>query len=301
MSTRIEYGLDSDAYRDAPGLSHSESKNLRKSPFHFKQLSAPRDPELVKQPTPQMVLGTMVHCAVLEPHAFAERYVVGPEISKNSNQWKTFATECEQRGAQPISQREHDVVQAMAASVRALPDLAPLLDQSACEVSLWWNCPATGVLCKARPDLVKRYGPEVTVVGEGLPEERVRAMHERGFAILADIKTTDSADAESFARSVADYSYHTQAHWYCEAVEQVLGVPVLSFLFAVVEREFPYAAATYTLDDTAFRVAADINRAVRELYVQCKKAGDWPGYAQDTRDIALPPWYMKRFLQGLPV
>ena len=302
---RVEYGLPPDTYRSEPGLSHSESKQLRKSPYHYKRLNEPRPPELVKQPTAQMALGTMVHVATLEPDAFDERYIVGPDISKNSNAWKAFAAACVEQRVEPITQLQRDQAFAMAQSVRALPDFEPLLAACATEVSMWWECPATGVLCKARPDLVKRYPPpDVPVLADAdNPEQQLRAatIAERGFAILADLKTTESADAEAFARSVADWSYHTQAHWYSEGAEVALAVPVLSFLFVVVEREYPYAAASYTLDDNALAVARDINLAARDLFKRCEQTQEWPGYPRDTRDIALPPWYMKRYLAGLPV
>jgi hypothetical protein len=276
---RVEYGLDNDAYRAAPGLSHSDSKRLRKSPWHFKALTEPRDPQLAKAPTPQMALGTMVHTATLEPNAFDLRYLIGPDVSKNSNRWREFAAACESAGAEPITQQQREQAFAMAASVRALPDFAALIEHCATEVSLWWECEKTGLLCKARPDLVKHYPQGV---------------------ILADLKTTQDASAESFARSVADFSYHTQAHWYSEGAAAALGVPVLSFLFAVVESEYPYAAASYTLDDNAMSVAADINLSTRELYLRCMQANEWPGYPRETSDISLPPWYMRRFLAGLP-
>lgn len=278
---RVEYELPSDVYRQAPGLSHSESKQLAKSPWHYKALKEPRDPALVKASTPQQAQGTMVHVASLEPIAFDDRYAVGPDVNKNTNVWKAFAADCELRGAEPISQQQRDVAFAMAQRVRELPDMRPLFDGCATEVSLWWRCPKTGVLCKARPDLVKRYPPD--------------AIYPDGFAILADVKTTDDASPEGFAASVANYSYHTQAQWYCEGASIALGVPVLSMVFAVVEREYPYAAASYTLDDQALAIATDINLGLRELYAQCKRTDSWPGYPTSTTDIALPPWYVRNY------
>lgn len=301
---RVEYGLPNETYRDAPGLSHSESKDMRRSPHHF---HARQDcpPELAKAPSAQMFMGTMVHVATLEPAAFDDRYVIGPEVSKNSNAWKAFVAQCEIDGREPITQQQKDAAFGMAASVRSLPDVAPLLDGSCTEVSMWWHCAATGVLCKARPDLVRLYPPPtVPVIADStdpVQVQRAQLIAAKGFAIMADLKSTENADAEAFARSVADYSYHTQAHWYIEGAEAALGVPVISFLFCVVEREYPYAAASYTLDDTALKVAADINLTVRRLYAECKKAGSWPGYPSATRDIALPPWYLKRYMEGMPV
>lgn len=286
QAPRIEYGLDSDAYRAAEGLSHSESKTLRRSPFHFKRLSEPRPPELVKAPSPQMFVGTLAHCALLEPLEFDKRYVVLPPLNKNSTAYKELAAACIASGGEPITQLQRDIAFAQAASVRELPEVAGLLDGCACEVSAWWQCPRTGVLCKARPDLVKRFPPGA------LPE------YPQGFAVLADLKTTEDASEEAFRRSVAEFSYFTQADHYSEGYALAAGVPVAAFMFVVVEREFPYACAAYTLDEQAMAVARDINDAARSTFARCTALGQWPGYPRESREISLPSWYLKRYLEG---
>ena len=295
---RVEYAMPAQVYRDSEGMSHSESKNLRKSPYHYHEIKhAP--PQLLKPPSAQMMLGTLTHAAVLEPAEFDRRYLVGPEVNKNSNVWKEFVAACQDSGATPISQDQREQAFNMASSVLRLADFQPLLQACATEVSMWWHCPTTGVLCKARPDLVKRYPPGIRVVDADPAVAQLA--YERGFAMLADLKTTENANPREFARSVAAFSYHTQASWYCEGAAHALGVPVLSMLFVVVERDFPYVAASYTLDDNAMRVAADINQSARKLYLECSVANEWPAYQSETTDIALPSWYMKQYLAGDPI
>jgi exodeoxyribonuclease VIII len=211
---RVEWELASGVYRDAPGLAHSDAKRLRRSPWHFKALEGPRDPELMKMPSPQMAVGTMVHVACLEPHRFDCCYAIGPDINKNTREWRAFAQQCADMGREPIAQLQRDQAFAIAQAARAVPDFAAVLAGARNEASLWWRCKDTGVLCKARPDVMHVYAPT--------------SAHPKGFAILADLKTTEDASAEGFARSVADYSYHTQAHWYCDGVQEALGIPVLS-------------------------------------------------------------------------
>ena len=290
---RVAYGMDAELYRAALGMSHSDSRQLRRSPWHYRQLQD--KPQQAKTPSAVMQVGVLAHAATLEPDAFAKRYIVGPDISKNSNAWRDFNATCAAKGASPITQAQHDQAQAIAQAARAVPDFAALLDGADTEVSMWWLCPDTGVLCKARADLVHVYPPGMRVLGDA-DDETVQLAFDKGFAIVGDLKTTEDASADAFARSVADYSYHTQAHWYMQGVREALGIPVLSFMFAVVERDFPYATATYTLDDNAMAVAAEINLAVRKRYVQCSTAGTWPGYASEVQEVALPHWYMKRYL-----
>lgn len=271
MVPRIEHGLPSDVYRAAPGLSHSDSKRLRRTPYHFKRLSEPRPEELTKAPTPQMFVGTLAHAALLEPELFDSRYMVGPDVNKNSKEWKAFAEGCTRVGAEPIDARRREQAFAMAQALRELPDLADLMRNGRPEVSMWWHCPRSGVLCKGRPDFV--------------------AITEHGkSALLVDVKSTEDASAEAFSKSVANFGYHTQADWYCEGYSHAAGVPVLGMLFAVVESEFPYACASYVLDDEALRRAREVNDEARRVYAECKRRDEWPGYAPGVQVIGLPRW-----------
>lgn len=283
---RAQYGLSDDVYRRAPGLSQSEAKRLKRSPWHLHKLREPR-PEGVtdKAPTPQMFAGTLMHCALLQPELFDSKYMIGPECSKNSKQWHAFAEGCERIGAEPITQLQRDQAFAQAASLRALPDVAAILAPGCqCEASLFWTDPGTGVLCKGRLDALRMLGPD--------PD------HERGSIAVLDAKSTDDAGAESFARSVADFLYHFQAAWYTDAAERVFRLPVALFLFAVVEREYPHGARSYVLDEEALDIGRALMTEARELYARCDASGDWPGYPSEPQSLSLPRWYVRKYLNG---
>jgi hypothetical protein len=265
----IQHGLSSEAYHHGPGLSHSELKRLRRTPFHYHALLDPSAP--AKEPTPAMFNGTLVHCALLEPEHFELRYVIAPDVHKSSNVYKEFAQRCISGGLAPITQQQRDAAFAQAKALRTLPDVAALLANGFPEVSAYWRDPSTNVLCKCRPDWV---GP----VGYG-----------KG-AVLLDVKTASDASPEGFAKSVANFGYHTQADWYCTGYELATGVSVHGMVFAVVESEFPHACAAYMLDDEALRRAREDNRAALNKYAQCSEADHWPGYPREIQVITLPRW-----------
>lgn len=60
-------------YFSAPGLSNSGMADLAVSPlrYWYKWVRPDREPE---EPTPFMVFGSALHCAVLEPDQFERRY-----------------------------------------------------------------------------------------------------------------------------------------------------------------------------------------------------------------------------------
>lgn len=271
----VHLGMSQDAYRSAPGLSHSDLKRLRMSPFHYARLREPTAP--AKEPTAAMLNGTRVHCALLEPDEWPKRYAVAPETvgDKRTKSYKEFAELSAGLGLEVITQQEADKAHAQAAALRRLPQVAELLDGAgACEVSAWWRDPATNTLCKCRPDRVATVG-----YGKG--------------AVLLDVKTTADASAEQFARSVHTFGYHTQAHWYCTGYALAAHVEVHGMVFACVENEYPYAPAAYMLDDDALRVAAKLNADAVASYVHCAERDEWPGYPSEIQVLSLPAWAMR--------
>lgn len=65
--------LPFEEYSAHPGLSYSGMKDLAVSPLRYwhKWINPERQPE---EPTPEMKLGTALHCAVLERNTFEDRY-----------------------------------------------------------------------------------------------------------------------------------------------------------------------------------------------------------------------------------
>jgi exodeoxyribonuclease VIII len=136
-------------------------------------------------------------------------------------------------------------------------------------VSSFWFDPATGEHSKCRPDWE-------SPAGDGV--------------ILLDLKTCQDASPAGFARAVVNFGYHLQAAHYSDGHAIASGKPVLGFVFACVEAEYPHAAAAYMLDDDAMAKARAKNRELAELYAACKAAGAWPGYVDTIQPLSLPAW-----------
>lgn len=275
MSPKADHGaikgLSNEAYRASRGLSHSELKRLMKSPFHYHALTQPTAPP--SEPTAAMVAGTLCHCATLEPREWAKRYAVGPDVkTKSSAAWKAF--EAANADRECITPKQAEMAWLQAQELRGHPLIGDLLSTGDPEVSIYWRDHATDVLCKGRPDWVHYCGT-----------------HTHPSVILVDVKTSSDASPEGFAKSVANFGYHTQAAWYCAGYEAATGVRAEAMVFAVVENEYPYACAAYVIDDASLLRAHARNREALGSYVTCKATGDWPGYSRDLQVISLPRWH----------
>jgi hypothetical protein len=249
-------------------------RKLAKSPLHF--FGATLDPDRPAAKTSDaMSAGTLAHCALLEPLELLKRYAVKPDgqdgRTKEGKAWIEANI-----GREAISAEQLQTAQRQAASIRALPEIGPLLAKGEAEVSAFWIDRSTGMRCKVRPDWVHRV-PAIE-----------RDDLKRG-VVLLDLKTARDASARGFSRSIWDYRYDIQAAFYADGYEQASGLMVLGFVFIVVE-DWPHAAAAYMLDDVVMDRARVEIRALLDLYAECKRADVWPGYIPTIQPISLPSW-----------
>jgi hypothetical protein len=262
--------LPAEDYHRIVALSAGALKRIKVSELHL--WAAQFDPEREHgDPTPAMKNGTRTHCAVLEPHALAERYTIRPpDIDGRTKEGKAWLASVP-ASVEVCTVEEMAASQAQAASLRAHPVIGPLLAAGKAECSAFWLDPKTDVLCKCRPDWVSPAGNE-------------------GGAIIVDVKTAIDASPAGFAKAVANWAYHLQAAHYSDGYALATGKPVLGFLFAVVESSPPYAAAAYMLDDETLDKARDINAALGERYATALRTDTWPGYSAEVGVLSLPPW-----------
>jgi exodeoxyribonuclease VIII len=248
--------LPSADYHAHPAVSKSVLDKIAKSPMHARAyLDGTRE-----EPTAAMNFGTALHACALEPERFADEYAVF-EGDRRTKDGKARYEELQARGATIISAADYDAITAMVGQIRQHPVAAGLLQDGIAEASVFWNHPPTGIECKCRPDWWKR---------------------EAGMVV--DLKTTEDASPEGFARSVAAYRYHVQAAHYSA------GTKASRFVFIAIEKKPPYAVAVYELDADALTLGHKLRDRDLEQYASCLEFNTWPGYPAEIQTIILPKW-----------
>ncbi len=271
MNLGLHFDLPIEVYHaDDTTISKSGLDDIARSPAIYFALHAERDRVPPPVPTPQMFIGTLAHCATLEPDAFAKRYVVGPSVRRNAKAWIEFADKAAAEGREPIQPDQYEAAMRMAESVRRLPEVGTALAIGKPEVSACWRDERTGALCRCRPDWVHQ-------------------VNESG-VILVDLKTTGDASPGAFARTVTSWRYHVQDAFYEDGYAAASGLEVLGFIFAVVEREFPYAASACMLVEEDIEAGRRVYERNLATYAQCLRTGVWPGFGDGIQLITLPPW-----------
>lgn len=174
-----------------------------------------------------------------------------------------------------LKDEEFQQVAAMRDAVMAHPMAARLLNPESGlpEQSVYWVDAITGELCRCRPDWWHQ--------------------DARG-DILVDLKTTEDASPEGFARSVAKWRYHVQAAMYSDGVEAATGRKPRAFVFIAVEKKAPHAVGVYALDAASIDAGRVEYRADLSRYAECRATGVWPGYSDKIQPISLPVWFMRQ-------
>lgn len=216
----------------------------------------------------------------------AHRRVLGAGedvVVVDADGWRTKAAR-EQRdeayaaGLTPILAADNEVVEAMAAALRAHPLAASLLRPGTGlpEQTLVWQDADTGVWCRALVDWLPHHAP-----GRRL--------------IVVDYKTCVSAAPDDLQRAIYDHGYYLQADWYLSGVRALKLGDDPQFLLLCQMKTEPYLVTVAQPDREAIRIAAHLNRLARITYRECVESGRWPGWTDDVALVSLPGWVEARY------
>lgn len=185
----------------------------------------------------------------------------------------------ENEGYTVLSVDVYEQLLAMAHAIRQHPAAGKLLSgEGVAEASVYWKDQATGELCRCRPD------------------------YWRADGVVVDLKTTEDASPEGFAKSLVNYRYHVQAPWYLGGMSAAHAAGHFpkgwaaprAFVFIAVEKKPPYAVATYVLDSESLEIGTRLMRADLDTLAQCRSTGIWPGYGDTLQQLGVPQYYLLR-------
>ncbi|EEP9290038.1 PD-(D/E)XK nuclease-like domain-containing protein [Salmonella enterica] len=250
----IYFDISNEAYHAGPGVSKSQLDDIAVCPaFYQWRKAAPVDTEKTKA----LDMGTALHCRLLEPDEFKNRFVIAPAFNRRTNagkeEEKEFMQHCLNSGKTVMTAEEGRKLNLMFDSVMAHPGARALLEaEGKTESSIYWRDTNTGELCRIRPDKFLA-----------------------NTAMLLDVKKI--ADMSRFARHVEEFRYHVQAAMYCEGWKVQTGeTPRFSFLAVSENIECGrYPVHLYILEDEHHDVGYALFRRDLDTYHQCVTSGKW--------------------------
>lgn len=270
-------GIPAEAYHALPHVSSSALKKIiTHSPAHAKALID----EPGGKSSAALEFGDRCHAAILQPDRFDAEYVVAgqceavtgkgercdaPGKARVDGQWRCGRHGAKQPEPNACTEADHARLVGIRRACWSHPQVGPLLRAATrVEATVVWDDPATGLRCKARPDvLCDRIG------------------------VMPDLKTARSAKPSAFGRQAFELGYHVQLAHYLAGLAAV-GSGVEAACLVAVEAEPPYAVTLIELDDELVALGDERRREALDEYARCRRAGDWPAYGSGT--IGVPAW-----------
>lgn len=272
--------LANEDYHGAKGMvSKSNLDIAARSGAHYRHFLNPKlSPGYIpgtevapEEPTEPMIVGNAFHTLILEPLAFARRYVVMPDFGDMRSSTRratrdTWIAE-EARGKTPLTKAQDSMIRAMRESALRVPKLRAILDRGRAEVTASCICPHTGLPQRSRTDWVS------DIMGLGFDLKSAVDASERYWRIEAGRRRLAVQDA-----------MYTNVFGAC-------GIPFSEFVFGVIEKEPPFAVGLYTLSDEDRACGEQLYlRGLRNIQ-RWVEADDFPGYTPEgVRTITLPKY-----------
>jgi PDDEXK-like domain of unknown function (DUF3799) len=141
------------------------------------------------------------------------------------------------------------------------------------ELSMVWDCSATGVRCRGRMDMVCD-----------------------GIGVVTDLKTISDeggAKDENLAREINNYGYHRQAAFYLYGMAQ-LGLIFEKFVIIAVEKVKPFAVNVKEIGQESLAIGYEDCMNTLAAYAECERTGVWPAYSNKIGVIEIPGYARRR-------
>lgn len=223
-----------------------------------------------RRETPALVLGTAIHCAVLEPERWPTAYRRAPFFgdlrTKAGKQARAEWLASLHDDTTVLSAEDYDTAERCADAVRSHPVAANLLRGGRAEEIVTWTDAETGLACKSRLDFITAQ-------------------------IVIDLKSTRLTTLGAIAREFASRLYYGQLAMYHDgaiASRRIYGDETPRSI--VVQTVEPYDVVPLRLTRDDLERGRGLYRSLLRKYVECQAAGWWPGLAPTLIDLDLPAW-----------
>lgn len=251
-------------------LSYSSLKQFAKSPNHFLQYLNREVEE-----TPAMIFGSAVHCAILEPERWDERYFVLNEddiIAELSEQYKSPRSS--------KAYKEWKANEIASAGDRTILDLDTMDKIRACTNSFADNPQASHLLQKCI-----RTESKITFEHKG---HNIRGYIDgEGMDFMFDIKVISDANPEWMARNVIKNLWHMQGAIYTFSQHRKQYLEK-DYYMIIVESVAPFNTQVYKLDSDF--LLKGFNKFEETIDALNEWDGNPQGYSNDIIHLDVPAW-----------
>jgi len=187
---------------------------------------------------------------------------------RRGNKWKDMLEGCALSGKLLLTSGDYDGVCAIRDVIHSDPWLNSIITggKPMVEASAYFVDDVTGELCRVRPDL-----------------------YREDLGVMLDVKSSQSAHPDAFARSVINYGYHAQEAFYSDGLTSH-NKPLDGFVFLAFEKKPPYAFAIYELPPAIVEEGRIMMRKALDTYHTCRETNSWPSYGGGVQALEFKRW-----------
>ena len=253
----IVHDLSNEEYHATAGVSSSAVKTVaKKSVAHWKGQKMSQ--------TAAFRTGTSVHALLLEEDR--DLVIKGPK-TRSSLAFKDMEANLQDEQIL-LTEVEYNVAHCIARGALKNPHAKAALRHKdrLNEVSIFAQCPRTGLTLKTRPDLA--------ILSEGT---------------IFDVKTTQDASPKGFASETFKYAYHLQAAFYLY-VCNLAGWEVSKFKFICVEKAAPFVCHMFDVSPELLAKATEQMHHTLDIIAAAEKSKDFGTGWGECTTLKLPAW-----------
>jgi hypothetical protein len=258
----------------------------------------------IPEQTEAMIVGEAIHCAVLEPNKFHERFATSVPDGNYLRTVDEIVEAIKLLGEKPTSKRKGDLVTQLL----ALDPNARILDVYLDEVTesgMKLLKPHDFQMCLDIQLKIKSHDWLSRVLSKGQAEQWIWSQFtestiingrmdffsgEFNQPVILDIKTVKSAHPESFQRQIWNDKLYVQAAMYCDMVKNATGRDPL-FAWVTIEKSEPYVIEIYAADFGLLEAGRAVYHKGAQRLIEATQANNFRGYTDGkVTTITLPPW-----------
>ena len=253
--TGVVSGMPSDYYHSLTGYySSSDLKEMYStSPRHFKNYWKKKiDPSSTSKSSEPMLLGSGVHSMLLTPQIFDEEFRVVEKVDKRTTAGKAYAVELEFETRYLINADQKTKIEKMCQSVLAIKRNKNLLQGGVPELALFWECPFSGLMFKAKVDMM-------------------------GDNHFIELKTCRDGSPDGFGKDAYNMNYDLSLRHYQVGIEAMFEKKLPPYIMSVENTE-PFVAQTYRASEMLMETGHAKWLSAVSALSDCVKSDVWYGY-----------------------
>lgn len=262
MKPGVYYGMPNKDYHADEAIGSTTVKAISVSPANhfFNKFTGSKSAHI----------GSAIHAALLEPDEFFKYQMLQHVSSRSSKEYKDALKDTSAEYI--LVGSEVETVNRMYESSRLNDDFMGYMNTKGnSEVSMFAECPETGLMLKCRFDRLSDI-----------------------LSYPLDVKSCRDASERGFSNAFGQYKYHIQAAFYLYVLKLATGIEYNQFAFFAIENSPPYRNCMYYIGEESLELGYREMFAALGKLVACKENDEmkYEGIVLPSNEINVPAYLL---------